>query len=322
MIARKKLACIFVLSLVFAKAQRDTGSITYLNGVNFDFDNKTGANYVGLFKVQCPELKSWSIGKSGNYNAGFGIVTGLMKTNFAKSGDSINTITEYEENALLNPLDTVRAGQKFLRQYNQKDIISKNTTFSFYAQPMLGLYLGNDRRLSVLGHAHIELFASKWSYEGKINNLQQDTAFINNVDVNYSKVNKFKKSTDVPVSVNSVSSDVFYYYGGGVTFIIKPWRGAEIFLQPTWGRVGNTKRKKDPAKMTESEKEEEEKFGKLNFYLTRVSLNQSFNDNVAVVLGTEFRGLYSSKNGEAYSLLYSCYFGININMAGLRKLLN
>ncbi len=288
--------------------------ITYLNGVNFDFDKKTNSNYVGIFNVFCPELKSWP-GESRKFRYGWGFNVGLMKTNYAKAGDSINNTSYFSENTLLNPLDSVKNGKKYLRQYNRLDGVTKNTTFSVFGQPMTGVFLENKFKLLV--HGHFEFLVSKWVTTSTITNLQQDTAIFNGSEDKPTAVNRFAKSTSDPLITGSTITYLSLYTGWGLTCVISPWKGSTVFAQYSTGKVVDFGQSKPSNQSIPEDTEKNKEYG---FFLTRASIKQSLTSKVDVILGTEIRGLFSLKNGYSNGPVYACYAGVLIQTDALKDI--
>jgi hypothetical protein len=297
------------------KKYADTSDcITYLNGVNFDFDKKTNANYVGIFNVFCPELKSWP-NESKKTRYGWGFNVGLMKINYAKAGDSINNTSYFSENALMNPLDSVKNGKKYLRQYNKLDGVTKNTTFSVFGQPMTGIFL--EDKFKLLIHGHFEFLVSKWTTTSTIANLQQDTAVFNGTEDKPSTINRFAKSTSDPLITSSTITYLSMYTGWGLTCVISPWRGSTVFVQYSSGKVVDFGQPKPSNQPTPDDAGKNKQYG---FFLTRASIKQRLTTKVDIILGTEIRGLFSLQNGYSNGPVYSCYAGILIQADALMDL--
>jgi hypothetical protein len=182
-----------------------------VNAVNFDFDGSTGASYVGnlnLFKpagfhkpvsVRCPRI---------GYNLG------IMKINFSKN-DSLNSSYNYSENTLIHPLDSIKVGAKFLRQYNKLSTVSKNITWSFYFQPTFSFVYNSE--LKILFHLHTELYVDKWTTNTTISNYQQDTSIVNAGNIGtlvFDTINKFSRSSTDNITSTSTSTTLNFNWVG------------------------------------------------------------------------------------------------------------
>ena len=281
-----------------------------LNAVNFDFDGSGGSSYVGHLNIFSPDViqnKKWPK---------VGLNLGIMKINFSRN-DSLNKSYDYRENALLRPLDTIRVGTKYLRQYNKLTTVSKNITYSFYFQPTIGLIYKSNYRL--LLHIHTELFVDKWSTVTTITNYQQDSSVVTaaNFDIlkdSMSMLNKFSKSTAELVTSNSTSTKLYFTLGAGLTLDVDLWYGASLFVQPTIGWAFDYARPRsiNNKNLTYNSPDQ----GTIGAHLTRFLLKQKLMGNLQAVIGIDVRGKFG------FDPTYSAYIGANIGLNGVRKMLN
>ena len=100
-------------------------NLTYLNAANFDFNESVKTSYLGKLNIFAQDIKESPLG----FNAG------IMRIKFNYK-DSSNS-TYYMENRLIHPLDSIKQGQQYLRQFNKYTTTRSNVTWSFYVQPMI-----------------------------------------------------------------------------------------------------------------------------------------------------------------------------------------
>jgi hypothetical protein len=287
--------------------------ITFINAANFDFDKNTNTNYVAVFNVLAKEITK--LGKCKRNWLGLNI--GAMKINYSLNGDSINTQYNTIENALMNPLDSTKAGGKYLRQYNQVNNTAKNLAFSFYCQPLIQLSYQDNFNLFL--HGHFEILVNRWTFNLTINNIQQDTGIFTTNPVQISTINKFSKSTTETFSQTTNLTNLSYYYGGGFTALIKPWKTTHIYIQPTWGKIINYV---NPYSISTRNLQLREYSGNTDmFYLFRINLRQKITNNIDGVMGADLRGVIPKKGFAAQSPNYCAFIGLNIGLDGIKKLI-
>lgn len=287
---------------------------SFINAVSFDFDGSSGSSYVGNLNVFDPKGFWYSKKNAETHRWSIGYNLGIMKINFSKS-DSLNTSYSYFENALMKPLDSIKIGTKFLRQYNKITNVSKNLTWSFYFQPTLAIVYQENFKL--LFHLHTELYVDKWTTNTAISNYQQDTSMLDSSNYSVLKdslslVNKFAKSTDDIITSTSTSAALNFNFGFGIT-LEKSWEGGSLFIQGTVGQAFNYARPESINKKDLTYTVPE----KMNIYahLTRFRLSQKITTNVQAVVGIDVRGKFG-KNPT-----YAAFIGANIGLNGIRALL-
>jgi hypothetical protein len=279
-----------------------------VNAVNFDFDGNTGSSYVGNFNLFKPAgfFKPVSIKKPR-----LGYNLGIMKINFSKN-DSLNASYNYAENTLIRPLDSIKIGSKFLRQYNKLSTVSKNLTWSFYFQPTVSLVYNSE--LKVLFHVHTELYVDKWTTNTTISNYQQDTSVANAGNLGtliFDTINKFSRSLTDNITSTSTSSTLNFNFGFGIT-IEKSWEGGSLFIQPTLGWAFDYARPQsvNTSKLNYNLPKRENVFA----HLTRFRLSQHLTTNVEAIIGIDVRGRFGR------TPTYAAFLGANLGLEGIRKL--
>ncbi len=282
---------------------------TYLNAVNFDFKESGSASYVGHLNVYQPYL----------YKK-IGINCGIFKTDFSRQDSSLDGTRDFAANVHINPLDSVKVGNRYLRQYNKLSVVSKNVTWSFYLQP---LYRVIDRtNFKFYIHGHIEFYVDKWNITSTLTNYQQDTSFItaDNISVlrdSIDNVNAFQKSTTEPVVSKTNSTKVNFNLGIGITIDAKLWDSGNLFVQFTVGKAIDYARPLaiNPQTLKSIETNDATYKGKIA-HLTRIVLTQKLTANMQALIGVDVRGIWGNNP------TYSTYIGVNLGLAGLKKLIN
>ncbi|MFT3676687.1 MAG: hypothetical protein QM781_12365 [Chitinophagaceae bacterium] len=278
--------------------------IMLLNAYNFDFgENKLASNYVGHLNLFAPSLDN---------KRQWGFNTGIMKISYGQKDTASGEGILRKENILINPLDTLYNGMKYLRQLNAHTTVKKNTIWSFYVQPFFELTRKNKSQ-HVFLHLHMELVASKFTAVTSIKTIAQDTAIF---DGNRGLVLRSRVWDKSTYSVNALSG----YFGLGPTFDLQPWKKASFFFQPT---IGFTSNKPSPSSVdidnplqssvtTRGQKERTWH----SFYLVRAYYTQKVNDDATIIVGTDIRGLLP-----LYAPQYAAYIGLNLQLDSILKLI-
>lgn len=284
------------------KEQETTNNhIMFLNAYNFDFGaTSLSSNYVGHLNFFVP---------SSSKNKKWGFNTGVMKINYSQKDTSYNVMIR--ENTFINAFDTLSAGLKYLKQINGYKTEKRNTVWSFYVQPTFEITNSNDN-FHVYAHAHFELLVSKWSSSTTITNIKQDTAVFTQPSNSFTIRNTITNSN---YSVNSLSG----YFGGGLTFNIKPWDGGSFFFQPT---IGITSNKPSPSSTEISSATGGFYTGRNardwnSFYLVRAYYTHVIaKEKATAVVGVDIRGLLP-----LYAPQYAMYVGLNLSLDSVFGLL-
>lgn len=281
----------------------------FLNAASFYFNGLSGSNYMGHINICSPDLinsikrrKRWILGLNA----------GIMKIDYSKGGDSINKTFYSYENILIKPLDSIVTGAKYLNQFNQYITTSKNTAWSFYIQPTLRLLY--QAKTKIYFHCHAELLINKWTTNTTVTNIQQDTAIVNpNSNLVYRVINKFATTTSVPFTSTSIATLLSGYFGFGLTFDLKPWEGATVFTQPTFGWTLNYQ---SPDGSNPNTLQPVYQKSSNIFYLTRIYMKQKLSTTLEAVFGVDIRGKFSFDQPS-----YPSYLGLNVSLNGLKTLL-
>lgn len=292
------------------KANRTPFGFAYMNAVNFDFDGTNGGSYVGHLNVH----KYDAFLSKRKIKMGFNC--GILKTNFSRQ-DSLQESTDYFENVLTHPLDEIKVGNEYLRQYNTKNNVTKNVAWSFYFQPNFSVVYQKNFKLLV--HLHGEYFVNRWTTTTTITNYQQATGTFTNENIEEVKkdigyINKFEKSLTDPVVTSNTITKGNFNFGAGITIDVNLWTGGSMFVQGTVGKAIDYVRPEnvDPKTLLYTGTQKKT-FGA---HLARYILTQEITNNMEGIIGVEIRG----KFGETPT--YSSFIGINIGLNGLKKLLN
>ncbi|MEO6734431.1 MAG: hypothetical protein ABIN01_24635 [Ferruginibacter sp.] len=294
------------------KADKTPLGLTYMNAVNFDFDGTGGSSYVGHLNV----FKYDAFYRSKNTKITIGLNCGILKTNFSRQ-DSLQESIDYSENILIRPLDEIKVGNEYLRQYNNKSNVTKNVAWSYYFQPTIGLYCR--QKFKLLFHLHGEYFVNKFTTITTIRNYQQakstfTTDNIDEVKKDIAHVNKFEKSlTDPVLSRNAITKGNFNF-GAGITIDVTLWHGGSMFVQGTVGKAIDYVRPENVDSKTLSYSGVKKQ--SFAAHLARYILSQQITNNMQAQIGVEIRGRF----GETPT--YSSFVGVNIGLEGLKKLLN
>lgn len=278
--------------------------IMLLNAYNFDFGGtKLASNYVGHLNLFAPALdnkKRW------------GFNTGIMKISYGQKDTTGGEGVIKKENILINPLDTLYNGMKYLRQLNSHSTVKKNTIWSFYVQPFFELTRENKSQ-HVFLHLHMELVASKFTAVTSIKTIAQDTSVF---DGNRGLVFRSRVSDKSTYNINALSG----YFGIGPTFDLQPWKKASFFFQPT---IGVTSNKPSPSSIdidSPSQSSATTRGQKArtwhSFYLVRAYYTQKVNDDATIVVGADIRGLLP-----LYAPQYAAYIGLNLQLDSILKLI-
>lgn len=312
-------------------------NITFLNAANFDFTGEVSGSYLGKLNIFAPDIK----------NSAFGFNAGIMRIKFNYK-DSANS-TYYQENRLIHPLDEVKLGEKYLRQYNKYTTTRSNTVWSFYAQPMFRIvswpYTKKDgstkskareNRIYPNGiylHLHLELLINKTNVTTSVQSLQQDTAVIKDTSLTYVRY--------LPNPLIFDKTFLNGYYGIGITFNLDPFSNgnSRFFFQPTVGLTTNypnwTSQDITSSAVIVSPTRGGTTVGQPGtgtrgtnvqgyngvkssaFYLIRAEFSQLLSSNSQLILGTDIRGLFPKFNP-----LYAAYIGLNVNLDALVKVIS
>jgi hypothetical protein len=291
---------------------------TYLNAINFDFENSNGTSYVGHLNIFKPNLFSF---KKNNKTpekgmlGWLGLNFGILKIDYSKRDSGVNNSKEYVEYAKINPLDSPKVGTPYFKQYNRITNSAKNNTLSFYFQPMVTLVSNTNTKL--LFHLHTELFINKWTVTTTLNNLQQliDTIRSSNVDTIKKviiPINKFVKSTSDPIVSQSENTTLTFGFGFGLTFHQRLWHNGYLFVQPTFGIVTaySTPQSVNANTLTVSNDTD-----KAWFHLTRVEVKQELTATLQAVIGLNVVGKFTKEPS------YAAYIGLNLGLDAIRKIL-
>jgi len=291
-------------------------NITYLNAANFNFDDNADASYLGKLNIFAP-----NIGKTP-----FGFNAGIMRVKFDYKDTSHSRY--YIESRKIRPLDSLKQGDQYLREYNKYTTTRSNMIWSFYVQPMFRLLtwpknMKTNKNLSsplpnaIYFHLHLELLVNKTNVTSTIDNLQRDTAF---VDTTKSGTAYFYLPT------NSILDDRTFlngYFGAGLTFNLDPFGNgnSRFFFQPTVGittnypnwvsqDISSTTLSVVPVRgsntpVTPVYRAVESK----GFYLVRTEFIQNISDDAQLIIGSDIRGLLPKVNP-----VYATYVGLNVNV--------
>lgn len=273
------------------------GKLIYLNAVNFDFDNSK-VGYVAHLNFYKPALKVGELG----YNAG------VLKVNYT-TNDS--TQVYKKDNVLINPLDNLVVGSKYVKQFNKYDIKTENSTYSVYFQPMF-LFYKDYQKNKFYFHLHSELLISKYVTKTKINTIQSDTITINTID-------EVPSTTALLLNkqVSSSSSIVSGYFGIGLTGDLNFSEDSSFFIQPTFGYTTDV-----PILNSRDDIYNSRYFAitdkrKWNgFYLVRSYFRQKLSEATELILGADVRGFLPT-----FTPLYSIYIGVNLKLEKLKELI-
>jgi hypothetical protein len=295
-------------------------NITFLNAANFDFTDNITGTYLAKLNIFSPDIKG----------SPFGFNAGILRSKFQYK-DSSNSIYNFD-NKLIHPLDSIKTGTKFLRQYNKYTTTRANTVWSFYVQPMLRIVSWPERKdrkwepnsilpNGIYFHIHGELLVSKVNVTTNIETLQQDTSIIDaSKDIRY-----------ITYQPNPLIFDRTYlngYFGAGLTFNLDPFNNgnSRFLFQFTFGGTTDypnwANRDISSSTLTilqtrggtvlVSPGSDKKKW----FYLVRSEFAQMLSNNAELIVGFDTRGLGK------YNPLYSTYIGLNVNLDALAKIIS
>ncbi len=269
---------------------------TYLNGVNFDFNNNNKTNYVGHFNVFFP----------ANDTNDWGLNIGMLKINYI-TRDSI--VTTKIENVLKKPLDVVaQNGDTYNQEYNRYATQTKVSSFSLYVQPMR--LIGKKGAANFYIHGHLELLASKFETNTKIKTLQTKEITISNgipIPAESDLIRLLPSESTKTVNLDSG------YFGLGTTVDFNVINNCNLFLQGTAGWVLNYADSypslDNEGNYTIATSEKSQKF-----YLIRSYFQYNTSKATQVMLGTDIRGNFPKQ-----SPYYSIYIGLNVGLDQIFK---
>jgi hypothetical protein len=266
---------------------------TFLNGVNFDFNNSE-TNYVGHFNIYVPSAKK----SDGKLNP-WGINVGILKVNYMERDSIVNFSTD---NVLINPLDTPNSdGELYNRQYNRYSTSTKVTSTSFYAQPMYRL--GKQGAANFYVHGHFELLWSKIETATRIRNVQTEEVTISeDSPAPESFITALEAETKHSINIESP------HFGGGITVDFNFKDDCILFLQPTIG-VGFNTIDRYPTKDADGNYTLQTYSKPQGFFLVRTYFEYNTSKATQIVIGTDIRGLLP--NQPPY---VSAYAGINLGI--------
>ncbi|MCM5528346.1 hypothetical protein [Parasegetibacter sp. NRK P23] len=288
--------------------KKDAG-FTYLNAFNFDFNNQSNSGYVGHLNVYAPNIEPLF---QSSFWRKFGMNLGIMKINYSIGGDSLNSSYAYTDTTKVNPLDPVVPGTPFYRQYNKLQTVSNNVSVSFYFQPTIALV--ENEHLDVLFHLHSEFFVDSWTTKNTLENIQQveDIITQDNLSLVSARIrddNPFKASLNETVVTENKVTRLSFYYGAGVTLTAQLWDGGELFVQPTFGKA--TRYAVPVSANNNAPGDGRDKT--LTFHLTNFELREKITSNLQLIAGVIVRGRFGADP------TYANYFGMNIGLSGLKK---
>ena len=288
-------------------------NLTYLIAANFDFNETVTGSFLGKLNIFAPDIKESPIG----------FTAGIMriKFNYKDSGNS----TYFIENRLMHPLDSVKQGSKYLRQFNKYITTRSNFTWSFYAQPLIRIVSWPSKKNKknsiapngVYFHGHFELLVNKTNVTTNVTTMQQDTALVDTT----------KGLTYINYQPNPLIYDKTFlngYFGVGLTFNVDPFGNgnSRFFFQPTIGVTTNYPSWASQDISSTVVNIVPTRSGKLVpgytavssgwFYLIRAEFSQKLSNNSQIIIGTDIRGLLPR-----YAPLFAAYVGLNINLDAL-----
>ena len=294
-------------------------NITFLNAANFDFTGKLDVSYLGKLNIFAPSIK----------DSRWGFNTGIMRIKFSYNDTSNSRY--YIEHRQISPLDSMKQGDKYLREYNKYTTSRTNTVWSFYIQPMYRLVeFENENAESsftsgIYLHLHGELLVNKTNVTTNITNQLRDTL---TVDTSARGISYFYLPTNTLIRDRTFLNG---YFGIGLTFNLDPFGNghSRFFFQPTIGWTTNypnwtsqditsTVVSVVPTRGSGvSLPESYEPLRSKGFYLIRAEFIQNLSKNSQVIVGADIRGLFPTFNP-----LYAAYIGLNVNVDALAKLVS
>jgi len=292
-------------------------NLTYLIAANFNFNETVTGSYLGKLSILAPDIK----------RSPLGFCAGIMRTKFNYKDSSNSTYAL--ENRLIHPLDSIKHGSKYLRQFNKYTTTRTNLTWSFYAQPLIRLVSWPSKKNTKKGkgnlaepngiyfHGHFELLVNKVNVTTNVTALQQDTALIDST----------KHLSYINYQPNPLIYDRTFlngYFGVGVTVNLDPFDNgnSRFFFQPTIGVTTNYPSWVSQDISSTGVNVQYNPDGKLIpgyrqvssgwFYLVRAEFSQKLSNNSQIIIGTDIRGLLPN-----YSPVFAAYVGLNINLDAL-----
>jgi len=286
-------------------AVKDTDNFTFLNAYNFDFGGHLQSNYLGHINV----FKVYPLNDNTKIIKGIGFNIGVMKISYngTNQDSTSNTPNNYvQENVLIHPLDSIKAGAKYLRQENKYSLTKQNTVWSLYVQPLF--LLNSDPDNQIFFHLHAELLVNDWVATTKITTVQQDTAIV-------TTPNKVSIRQNIGNNIVYKTTLLNGYFGAGITLKLTVSESSKFFFQPTIGLTTNTPN--FASIDINSNVFYVKSDGMSGFYLVRASYQQEITkDKLTLVLGTDIRGLFPT-----FPPMYAVYIGAKLNLAALSKLI-
>ena len=291
-------------------------NLTYLNAANFDFNESVNTSYLGKLNIFAPDIKESPVG----------FTAGIMRIKFNYK-DSSNS-TYHTENRLIHPLDSIKQGLRYLRQFNKYTTTRSNITWSFYAQPMLRVISWPSRKQKansiapngIYFHGHLELLVNKTNVTTNVTTLQQDSALVDTT----------KRLSYIGYQPNPLIFDRTFlngYFGVGLTFHLDPFGtgNSRFFFQPTIGittnypswvsqDISSTVVNVVPTRSGTSV-QTYQRVSSGWFYLVRAEFSQKLSNDSQIIIGTDIRGLFPK-----YSPLYAAYVGLNVNLDAVAKI--
>jgi hypothetical protein len=225
----------------------------------------------------------------------------------------------------MHPLDSIKQGSKYLRQFNKYITTRSNFTWSFYAQPLIRIISWPSKKNKknsiapngVYFHGHLELLVNKTNVTTNVTTMQQDTALVDTT----------KGLTYINYQPNPLIFDKTFlngYFGVGLTFNVDPFGNgnSRFFFQPTIGVTTNYPSWASQDISSTVVNIVPTRSGKLVpgyttvssgwFYLIRAEFSQKLSNNSQIIIGTDIRGLLPR-----YAPLFAAYVGLNINLDAL-----
>lgn len=266
----------------------------YLNAVNFDFSDKKNG-YVGHFNIYSPSEKQF----------GFGFNAGILKINYSNN----DSITRNRSNiVLINPLDELVVGSKYLSQFNEYKTKYSNMTYGIYMQPLFKIS-SDAKKTKFFINGHLELLVSKFDIMTEVNTIQSDTMTITTEEEipmrALSLINKKQTST-----INSLNG----YFGFGLTWDLYFTENSSLFFQGTTGYTSDIPRQ-TYVNGTNGNIEIDKKKSWRGFYLVRSYYRHKLSSGSELILGTDIRGILPRFNPN-----YSLYVGLNLSIEKITDL--
>lgn len=276
--------------------------LTFLTAYNFDFFGKLNSNYVGVFNVYLTGRDRIRKNRSEGRNH-WGLNAGMMKINYGL-GDHDITSRNLFQNVKISPLDSASPGGRYLRQYNKHSTSTTNSSWSWYAEPLLLLNPDTYEKAGakIFLHGHLGFFKSTLRRNTKIENLAADTGIIPTTGLSL-----------IPMIEHETTSDSIFsggYFGLGFTFDIRVNKGkSNLFLQST---AGYTTNHPSPASVPGWNGSGNSRY----FYLVKANFSHNLGASSQVIVGQDIRGFWPS-----YNPLSATYIGLNLKVEKIFDLL-